>query len=65
MKKWFEELVINKILKSRKFWYTVIGTIVTFLHESFGLDPAQTQNIMYAIIALILGQGVADAAKRK
>tara|TARA_R100000773_G_scaffold35794_1_gene30823 strand:+ start:361 stop:618 length:258 start_codon:yes stop_codon:yes gene_type:complete len=65
MKKWFEELIINKILKSRKFWYTVIAAVVTFLHDNFGLDPQETENLLYAIIALILGQGVADAAKRK
>ena len=65
MKKWFEEFVINKILKSRKFWYAVIGAVVTLLHDTFGLDPIQTENIIYSIIALILGQGVADAAKRK
>lgn len=65
MKKWFNELILNKILKSRKFWYAVIGAIVTFMHDTFGLDPVQVENLMYSIIALIFSQGIADAAKRK
>ncbi len=63
LKDWLEKLVIAKILKSRKFWYAVVGAVVTFLHESFGLDPVQTENIMYSVIALIVGQGLADFGK--
>ena len=65
IKEWLENLVIGKILKSKKFWYTVVGIVVTFLHDTFGLDPAQTENIIYSIIALILGQGIADFGKEK
>ena len=65
MKKFLENFLIDQMLKSKKFWYTVIAVIVTFLHETFGLDPVQTESILYSIMALVLGQGIADAAKSK
>jgi len=53
------------MLKSKKFWYAVVAIIVQLLNESFGLDPVQTESILYSIIALILGQGIADIQKNK
>ena len=37
----------------------------TFLQETFGLDPVQTESILYSIMALVLGQGIADTVKAK
>ncbi len=55
---------IKKALGSRKFLYTVVGVIVQLLSDNWGIDAATSQNILYGIIALVLGQGWADAAKK-
>tara|TARA_R100001244_G_scaffold132222_1_gene107579 strand:- start:364 stop:612 length:249 start_codon:yes stop_codon:yes gene_type:complete len=63
MKKWLITQTIKKMFGSRKFLYTVIGVIVQILHDTIGLDPVETQNILMSIAALVLGQGVADMKK--
>ena len=57
--------LLLKILMSKKFIYTIVGVIVTLLHEKFGIDPAMAQQIAYGIIALVIGQGMADFGKEK
>ena len=59
----FKQFLIGQMLKSKKFWYAVAACITTLLSENFGLDAGQTQNILYSVIALILGQGIADLGK--
>jgi hypothetical protein len=39
--------------------------LTQLLNEKLGLDPVQTEAILYSIIALVLGQGIADVAKEK
>ena len=64
MNELLKNFLIGKILKSKKAWYTIAGIIVQLLHESFGLDPQATQAILYSIIALVIGQGLSDSAKK-
>ena len=63
IQKILEKFLIGKIFKSKKFWYTIIGVLTNFFSENLGLDPAQTQNILLSIGALVLGQGFADLGK--
>ena len=55
---------IKRALGSRKFLYTVVGVVVQLLSDNWGIDAATSQNILYGIIALVLGQGWADASKK-
>tara|TARA_R100001163_G_C4868127_1_gene71221 strand:+ start:256 stop:450 length:195 start_codon:yes stop_codon:yes gene_type:complete len=64
MNELLKKFLIGKILKSKKAWYTIVAILVQLLHESFGLDPEQTTAIMHSLIALVLGQGIADSAKK-
>jgi hypothetical protein len=67
MKKFIEKYVNEIILKmfgSRKFWYTVIGVLTTLLSEKFGLNAEEVKNVLISISALVLGQGIADVAKK-
>ena len=57
-------LIFNKMIKSRKFWYTVIGCLTTLLSDSFGLNPEEVNNLLMSIAALVIGQGIADSAKK-
>jgi hypothetical protein len=57
-------LILNKMCKSRKFWYTVIGVLTTLLSDSFGLNPEEVNNMLMSLAALVLGQGIADSGKK-
>jgi len=65
MKNFLEKFLLGKMLKSKKFWYTVVGIITTFLSDTFGLEPEQVNNILMSIAALVLGQGIADTKDKK
>tara|TARA_R100000049_G_C1867623_1_gene28624 strand:+ start:308 stop:499 length:192 start_codon:yes stop_codon:yes gene_type:complete len=58
-----KDFLIGQMFKSKKFWYAVVGVAVQLLSDNFGLDPTQTQSILYSVIALILGQGISDLGK--
>ncbi len=48
-------------LKSRKFWFALIGVILPFVNEQFGLKiPVESVLI---VVTYILGQGAVDVAK--
>jgi len=64
MNDFLNKYLIGSMLRSRKFWYTVIGIITTLLSDTFGLNPEEVKNILISIGALVLGQGFADAAKK-
>ena len=64
MNELLKNFLIGKILKSKKVWYTIAGILVQLLHEQFGLNPEETEAILYSIIALVVGQGIADSAKK-
>ena len=59
-----KNFLIGKILKSKKAWYTIAAILVQLLHESFGLNPEDTTAIMNSLIALVIGQGLSDSAKK-
>lgn len=57
-------LMVRELLTSKKFVVFVSGLIVTLLAKyKFDVDPATVQNIIYMIVAYLIGQGVADAGK--
>ena len=64
MNEFLNKYLIGSMLKSRKFWYTVIGIVTTLLSDTLGLNPDEVRNILISIGALVLGQGFADAAKK-
>ena len=64
-KKWILTQTIKKALSSKKFLYTVVGIIVQLCSDTWGIDPEVSQNILYSCIALVLGQGYADANVKK
>jgi hypothetical protein len=64
MKKWILAQTFKKMISSRKFLYTCIGVLTTLLSEKLGLNPEEVKNILMSIAALVLGQGIADVAKK-
>ena len=64
MKKFLEKYLIGKMFSSRKFWSTVVGCVTTLLSDKFGLNPEEVRNILMSIGALVVGQGIADGAKK-
>ena len=64
MKKWILIQTFKRMISSRKSLYTCIGVLTTLLSDNLGLDPEEVQNILMSIAALVLGQGIADVAKK-
>ena len=64
MKKWIIFQTLKRMFASRKFLYTVVGIIVQLLSDNWGIDPEVSQNILYSLVALVIGQGIADVAKK-
>ena len=52
-----------EILKSKKVWATAIGIVVSIVgHFKPGLESV-VQQVLYTLMAYVLGQGVADLGK--
>jgi len=64
MTEFLNKYLVGQMLKSKKFWYTVIGVLTTLLSDTFGLNSDEVNNILMSIAALVLGQGFADAKKK-
>ena len=63
VKNWLILETFKRMIKSRKFLYTLIGCLTTLLSDNFGLNPEETRNILMSIAALVVGQGIADTKK--
>ena len=64
MKKWILVQTFKKMISSHKFLYTCIGVLTTLLSEKLGLNPEEVKNILISIATLVLGQSIADVAKK-
>ena len=53
------------IFKSRKFWASVAGLLLVMIQKAipdFPLDAGQVTNVIYVLVAYILGTGLEDSA---
>jgi hypothetical protein len=53
------------LVKSRKFWTAIVGVVIVVVHHldaNFPLSDQEVTNIVYLLVAYILGTGLADAA---
>ena len=55
--------ILKKVFNSKKFWYTVGAIFVPFAAVKLGLTEGEIEKVYYAILTLILGQGLADIKK--
>lgn len=55
--------MLKKMFNSKKFWYTVSAVFVPFAAVKLGLTNEEVEKVYYAILTLILGQGIADIKK--
>jgi hypothetical protein len=54
------------LLRSRKFWAALVGMAFVILQEfipDFPLDQEQTTNIVYVLVAYIIGTALDDAGQ--
>lgn len=63
MKKFLEKYLIGKMIKSKKFWYTVSSVVVPAIVTYLGVSVEIATQIFQALLVLILGQGIADIKK--
>jgi hypothetical protein len=59
-----KEFVLKQIFKSKKFWYAVGSMLIPVIATYLGVSEETAQEIFYAGMALILGQGIADINKK-
>ena len=59
-----KEFVLKAIVKSKKFWYAIGSILIPLIATYLGVSEQVAQEIFYAGMALILGQGVADIGKK-
>ena len=64
MTNFLKNFLLGKMVKSKKFWYTVIGCLTTLLSDCFGLNPEEVNNMLMSLAALVVGQGIADSGKK-
>lgn len=60
MKNW----LILTMFKSKKFWYAVSSIVIPAIVTYLGVDETTATNLFYAFLTLVLGQGIADSAKK-
>ena len=53
------------MLKSKKFWYAISSVVVPAIVSLLGVDAETAKNLYYALLTLVVGQGIADVAKKK
>lgn len=55
--------ILKPFYKSRKFWYTAISIVLVAILKPLGFDDEQIKLVVNLCVALIVGQGLADAWK--
>ena len=63
MKNWITNVLMNKILNSRKFVYGLTGVFVPILMTKFGWGAEVAETVWQTACVLILGQAIADTKK--
>tara|TARA_R100000656_G_C3926463_1_gene123924 strand:- start:236 stop:412 length:177 start_codon:yes stop_codon:yes gene_type:complete len=56
--------MLKKMFNSKKFWYAVSAIFIPIISVKLGLTEGEVEKVYYAILALILGQGIADISKK-
>jgi|TARA_R110000772_G_scaffold157941_1_gene269193 hypothetical protein len=64
MKQFFQKYLIGQMLKSKKFWYAISSVVIPAIVTYLGVDADTAKELYHAILVLIVGQGIADVAKK-
>ena len=64
MKKFFEKYLLGQMIKSKKFWYAISSVVIPAIVTYLGVDAETAKELYHAILVLIVGQGIADVAKK-
>ena len=57
--------VINRIINSRKFWYSFTTMLLIMFSEDMGISETKMNSLVIVCVALIIGQGIADKSCKK
>tara|TARA_R110002012_G_scaffold318122_1_gene535687 strand:+ start:3536 stop:3730 length:195 start_codon:yes stop_codon:yes gene_type:complete len=64
MKNFLQKYLIGQMFKSKKFWYAISSVVVPSIVTFLGVDESTAKELYYAILTLVVGQGIADVAKK-
>jgi len=56
--------MLKALLRSRKFWLTVVSIIITVFQDFFNLDQAVVESIRQVLLFLVGMIAVEDAAQK-
>ena len=59
-----KQCLILTMFKSKKFWYAVSSIAIPLIVTYLGVDEGTATNLFYACLTLVLGQGIADSARK-
>ncbi len=65
MKNFLSKYLIGQMFKSKKFWYAISSVVIPALVTFLGVDETTAKDLYYAILTLVVGQGIADVAKKQ
>lgn len=56
--------MLKALLRSRKFWLTVVAVIITVLQDFFNLEPGVVESVRQVLLFLVGMIAVEDAAAK-
>ena len=56
--------IITQLLTSKKVWLGISSIVIPMIASALGVDEATATNLFYACLTLVLGQGIADSARK-
>ena len=57
--------IISQLLSSKKVWLGISSIIIPLVASYLGVDESAVSQIWYSLLAMLLGQSLADFGKSK
>ena len=62
-KNWLRDLVIGKLLTSKKIWLGISAMVVPYIARKMQVDEVHVQELWYSLLAMLAGVSLADFGK--
>lgn len=57
--------IITKLLTSKKVWLGISSIVIPLIAGALGADEEAVSKVWYSLLAMLLGQSMADLGKSK
>ena len=62
-KDWLKNLVISKLLKSKKIWLGISAMVIPYIARQMQVDEIHVQELWYSLLAMLAGVSLSDLGK--